>query len=48
MDKPLLPQKNKSFNQLYQELALKNQQLKKKNDQYQRLNSDELDPAILQ
>ncbi len=43
LEKPLLNNKNKNFSQLYEELLIKNQQLKKKNDQYQRLNPDELD-----
>ena len=40
LEKPLLQNKSKTFNQFYEELVLKNQQLKKKNDHYQRINSD--------
>ena len=40
LEKPLLQNKGKTFSQLYEELVLKNQQLKKKNDQYQRISHD--------
>ena len=48
LEKPLLQNKGKSFGHLYEELVLKNQQLKKKNDHYQRINSDEMDSEMLE
>lgn len=47
LEKPLLKYQSKNFNQLYEELVLKNQQLKKKNDHYQRLSQDDLDSYML-
>lgn len=47
LDSPLINNKNKNFSQLYEELVIKNQRLKKKNDHYQRLNPDELDYEML-
>lgn len=46
MDQPLLSYKNKTFPQLHEELGLKIQQLKNKNDHYQRLTAEDLDPSM--
>lgn len=47
MKSPLLP-KSSNFNQINEELALRIQSIRRKNDQYQRLSGEDIDSAMAQ
>lgn len=47
MKSPLLP-KSGNFNQIQEELTLRIQSIRRKNDQYQRLTGEDIDPAMAQ